>query len=344
MASFYDNLRQSNKLPKWGVIASPEESEQEFQDDMTWRTDSARRSREGREMAVKETAPLREAIKNSSAGKVIVDDSIYDEEELQRILNTVQKMGEYNNGVLFPGYTVISDSNSFNGERTAGQFHHGDNINMFGFAGLPDGLYGTKNNPYRIYIKNANETGWNDYASHANIKSGWHPKTGEKDMNAAHTHELSHSAHKEALKKSHPPTLWMSPEENEAYEKLISKFSTFRDLVQKLTDKYYLENTKNAAKSVSGYAESSHDKDSADTKFPFNEMFAEAYTDVLYNGDSAKPYSKALVEAYSEYLNEYNAIFDSEINRVRKQFNNSSFINNLRNNTPKFNNGKYIVK
>ena len=60
-------------------------------------------------------------------------------------------------------------------------------------------------------------------------------------------------------------------------------------------------------------------------------MFAEAYSDVLNNGNSARPYSKALVEAYSEYLNEYNAIFDNEINRIRRQFNNNNFIKNLRN-------------
>ena len=136
----------------------------------------------------------------------------------------------------------------------------------------------------------------------------------------------------------------MSTEEDEDYKNLVNKFSTFRDLVQNLTDKYHLENTKNAAASVSGYAKSSHDKDSADKKFPFAEMFAEAYTDVLYNGDSARPFSKALVNAYSEYLNEYNAIFDSDINRVRRQFNNNNFIDNLRNSTSNFNNSRYIVR
>lgn len=340
MATFYDNLRQLNKLPRWGILQTPEETTQGFvEDTKNWVNESKYIKKQ-----VEEAIPIRNAIKEASDGKITVDKSIYDKEELQRILDTVQKMKKYNNGVLFPGYTVISNSSKSLGGSTMGLFLHGDPINIYGFSPLPNGSHGTKNNPYQIYIRDANDTWFNDYIGEQSIESGWHPKTGENAVDSTHTHEMSHSAHKEALKKSHPPTLWMTSEEDEAYKKLISKFSTFRDLVQQLTDKYHLENTKNAAKSVSRYAESSHDKDEADKAFPFSEMFAEAYTDVLYNGDSARPYSKALVEAYSDYLNEYNAIFDSGINRVRKQFNNNSFINNLRNNTPKFNNGKYIIR
>lgn len=306
-------------------------------------TDARREWKQNIDRQAQETAPLREEIKKASNGRVLVDKSIYNKTALERILNTVQKMKSYDNGVLFPGYTIISNSDGFEDETTDGQFLAGDYVNIYGLAPLPNGLYGTKNNPYKIYIRHANIPELSDRMDNDNIESGWHPKTGEKNQSSTHTHELSHSAHKEALKKSHPPTLWMSPEEDEAYKNLISKFSSFRDLVQKLTDKYHLENTKNAAKSVSGYAEYSHDEDEADKAFPFHEMFAEAYSDVLNNGNSARPYSKALVEAYSEYLNEYNAIFDNEINRIRKQFNNSNnFIKNLRNSAPKFNNNRYI--
>ena len=291
-------------------------------------------------------APLREEIKQLSDGKVIVDSSIYDQTELQRIKNTVQKMKEYKNGVLFPGYTIISASDDLVDEKANGEFYSGDIKNIFGLTALPPrGYYGTKNNPYRVYIKYANEPIWNDFYSENDIKSGWHPKTGENDVDATHTHELSHSTHKEALKKSHPPTLSMSPEEDEAYNRLISKYASFSDLVKKLTDEYYLGNTKNASASVSGYAESKHDTDSSNKQFPFPEMFAEAYTDVLYNGESARPFSKRLIEAYADYLNEYNAIFDSEVNRTRKRFDSSNnFIKNLRSSTPQFGNNRYIVK
>lgn len=362
MATFFSNLRESadqshpdaaafvknsnNRLPL--RTNSPFERTQspfdpsihtnEFVEDTyvrgRWRQDIDRQAQE--------TAPLREEIRKASNGRVLVDKSIYNKTALERILNTVQKMKSYNNGVLFPGYTIISNSDGFEDAATDGQFLAGDNVNIYGFASFPNGLYGTKNNPYKIYIKHANTPEKNDYMDNDSIESEWHPKTGEKNQSSTHTHELSHSAHKEALKKSHPPTLWMSPEEDEAYKNLISKFSTFRDLVQQLTDKYHLENTKNAAKSVSGYAEYAHDEDEADKAFPFHEMFAEAYSDVLNNGNSARPYSKALVEAYSEYLNEYNAIFDNEINRIRRQFNNNNFIKNLRNSAPKFNNNRYI--
>lgn len=369
MANFFENLRAAesadqsnpeqsasnnirNKTPLWpvrslllkqGKLRSPEDFVQEFQVDAA--VDVAERKLEDQERnkRIKETAPLREAIKNASDGKVTVDNSIYEEEELRRILGAVQKMKNYNNGALFPGYTVISDSNNLEGN-TTGEFLHGDRFNVYGFAPFPNGFYGTKNNPYRIHIRDANETGWNDLFNSKDIESGWHPKTGEEDQDSTHAHELSHSAHKEALKKSHPPTLWMSSEEDKAYKNLISKFSTFRELVQKLTDEYHLENTKNAAASVSGYAKKKHDEDAADEDFPFAEMFAEAYTDVLYNGDSARPYSKALVDAYSEYLNEYNAIFDSGINRTRRRFNNNSFIDNLRKSTPRFYSGRYIIE
>lgn len=342
MATFFENLRTANKLPSWTAEPLKEDTLDENIDLLNFHARRATEGRQAKNEAIKQTAPLREKIKEVSGGKVSVDDTIYNEKELRRILNTVQKMKSYNNGVLFPGYTVIS--NSFKDTEDDGQFLYGDYKNIYGLAPFPNGLYGTKNNPYKIYIKHANAPDWNDYRNADSIKSEWHPKTGEENQSSTHTHELSHSAHKEALKKSHPPTLWMSPEEDEAYKNLISKFSSFRDLVQKLTDKYHLENTKNAAKSVSGYAEYAHDEDEADKAFPFHEMFAEAYSDVLSNGNSARPYSKALVEAYSEYLNEYNAIFDNDINRIRKQFNNNNFIKNLRNSSPKFNNNRYIKK
>lgn len=294
----------------------------------------------------KETAPLRAAIEEASDGKVMVDNSIYDEEELNRILNTVQKMKKYNNGVLFPGYTVISNTDHFDDSSTTyGEFYSGDYLNGYGFASFPNGLYGTKNNPYRISIKDANYTGLNDLMYADDVSDGWHPKTGKETQSEVHTHEMAHSAHRDAQKKSHPPTLWMSSEEDEAYKNLINKFSSFKELVENFTDKYNLKNTKNTANSVSGYAASAHGKDSTRKDFPYAEMFAEAYTDVLDNGKSARPVSKALVKSYSEYLNEYKKIFDSDINRTRRQFlNNNNFIENLRRSTPKLNSGRYIVK
>lgn len=352
MATFFENLRATNKLPTRGDIqksnrlTGPTISLPTRGDIVKEHAQGTKVEKEFIDKQVKDTAPLRSEIRELSDGKVIVDESIYNPTELQRIKNIVQKMKDYNGGALFPGYTVISNSFDLGGPDAQGAFFHGDKLNMYGFASFPNGAYGTKNNPYRVYLKNANNPEYNDELEKDDIKSGWHPKTGEIDQSSAHTHELSHSVHKEALKKSHPPTLSMSPEEDEAYKNLVNKFSTFRDLVQKLTDAKYLENTKNAAKSVSGYAEASHGEDSTDKKFPFREMFAEAYTDVLYNGDSARPFSKALVKAYSDYLNEYNAIFGSKLDRIKRQFGNSSdtFVNNLRNSVPNFGNSRYIIE
>lgn len=333
MATFYENLRNAGISPTRGNIQKAKRI-----------VHAAFGSEDTTSKQVKETAPLREEIKQLSNGKITVDNSIYNPTELQRIKNTVQKMQNYNNGVLFPGYTVISNSDGFDDETATGRFDYGDKLNMFGYAPFPNGYYGTKNNPYRIYIKNANMPELNDSINSDSIESGWHPKTGDTNQSPDQTHELSHSAHKEALKKSHPPTLWMSTEEDEAYKRLTDKFSSFRDLIQKLTDNYHLKNTKNAAASVSDYAKSEHDKDSSNKQFPFAEMFAEAYTDVLYNGDSARPFSKEIVEAYIDYLNEYNNIFGDEKERIRRQFNNNSFIDNLRSSKPRFSNSKYIIK
>lgn len=350
MATFFENLRQvlpkaESKINTRGKILTGDDYIAAFDFVTRGRANKAADERDMIKYQQNETEPLREEIKQASGGKITVDKSIYNETALNRILNTVKKMKNYDNGELFPGYTVITNVDSSDDPDSQGKFYSGYRANQFGFSTLPSwGLNGTKNNPYKITLTDANNVTKNEYTDRNSAKKGWSPNVGEEGT-TTQTHELSHSAHREALKKSHPPTLSMSPEENEAYQRLTNKYSSFRDLVEKLTEEYHLGNTKNAAASVSGYAESSHDKDIANKKFPFAEMFAEAYTDVLHNGDSARPFSKSLVKAYADYLNEYNAIFDSEVNRVRKQFDNrNNFINNLRSSTPRFGNSQYIIK
>ena len=91
---------------------------------------------------------------------------------------------------------------------------------------------------------------------------------------------------------------------------------------------------------MSGYAYNSTTTIDKNSKY-FPELFAEAYTDVLYNGNDAAPYSKELIKLYVDYIIDYNNTFKdwNSINRtlnmsrdelLRLLNDKESFIRNLR--------------
>lgn len=343
---FYRNLRATSKLPTGGVL-DPQKRQQKLENYVALVMDETSRSERSVHKLQEETAPLREEIKRLSDGRVVVDDSIYNRYTLGWIKDTIQKMLDDSNGHLSPGYTIISDMHDYGNTSYSGEFLHGDKINVYGFTPLPNGLYGTKNNPYRIEIGRANSP-LTRSVKEGSEEAFWHPKTGNNGLQepTTATHELAHSAHAESLKKQNPPTLWMLSDEYKAYQNLIDKYPSLTSLFQKAAENVGLKNPAEAAASVSGYAKASVNKDAQDKKLPYAELFAEAYTDVHYNGDSAKPYSKEIVRLFSDYLSNYDKVFANDVERERKRIDNSrnKFVNNLRSSSQNFNTGRFIVE
>lgn len=308
------------------VNRAKREAEQKAQE-AEWKVDEAhaKAEQEWVDQQVRESAPLREEIKQASGGKVTVDESIYNKTSLQRILNTVQKMQQQNNGTLFPGYTVISNTDSF------------DDLNTMGESTRRDG---TKESPHVIKIKYANDPAWGDYVASGTIENGWWPKTGKEVESPVHTHELSHTAQYETYKKDKAPSPAFTYEQKEALQNFIASHPSIKQIFYDAATRTGHKTLEDAAKNVSGYAYDSTTTIDKNSKY-FPELFAEAYTDVLYNGNDAAPYSKELIKLYVDYINDYNNTF-KDWNSINRTLNMSrdelfrllndkeSFIRNLR--------------
>lgn len=251
---------------------------------------------------VKETAPIREQIRQVSDGKIMVDQSIYNEESLNRILNTVQKMKQQNNGNLFPGYTKVSSVDNY-----------GDNYSTIGQAYIrSSSTNGNKNTPYIVSIKNANDIEDIDLTQFFDQLNGFHPKTPETEYgneSIVPTHELAHTAHAEAYKKSVPPRVPLTYEDKETFQNFINTHSSLRQIFHDAAKNTNFDNIVDAAKSISGYAKKDAEKANSSDKYYLTEVFAEAYSDVLYNGENANPYSKEIIRLYNDYINDYNETF-----------------------------------
>lgn len=304
---------------------------------------------------VKETAPLRAAIREASGGRVIVDQSIYNKTSLERILNSVKAMQEQNDGALQPGYTIISDSKNdmwSDGKNLGSATSDGPtwmNRLLPGFQwNLPRDHYGTKNAPYRVYLRYPNDVEYNDYLARDALDTNWTIENFNDDNveSATHSHELAHTAYYDALKKIKNPLLAFGSD-----RKTIENFKNTHHSLQEMFDvaakNTGFKNLKDAAASISEYAlndvEEDEEKGGLDASKNWGpkylrlpEVFAEAYNDVLYNKQYASEYSKELIRLYAEYVNDYNKTFNDDKIVLKQPIlttdfgGENNFINNLR--------------
>lgn len=343
-ATLANNGMQASKLPTRRDMVMDNRREAELKrKERKAREEHERARQEWVDKQAKETAPLRDAISQATDGRVTVDDSIYNKDALERILGTVTKMRDFNNGALPLGYTVLSDGPSLFGTNTEGMMYSSND------GGVYDG---TKNKPFSIIIKNANYPEENDYIGFEQMFSDWWagPKNrGEETESPVLTHELSHVAHRTASKKvPRDPNLTSNFTERFYSQDFRDTHPPIYQLFEKAAKNVGYDNIKDAAATISGYANSdakdeSEQGDNPRTDwgdlagFRFTDVFAEAYTDVLYNGDSAQPYSKELVKLVSEYSSDYDNsplskrfIQDNGLLNLPRTNNQSEFINNLR--------------
>lgn len=355
-ATLANNGMQASKLPtrRDMVMENRQKTKEEAQMRQA-RAEHAADQQKWLDEQVQKTAPLREAIKQVSGGTITVDKSIYDETELNRILDSVKNMQEFGGGALQPGYNVISDSQwlpeNISGIHMTKISRNSDHWPVPIKIHFPKDNLGSKNAPYQIYIKNANDVEENDWGAVLNYLADWAIEKYDKDSytaeSATHTHELSHGAQKDAMKKTTNPAMTLNYAEKLARQMFKDNNPSLQEIFDIAAKNTGFKNLKDAAYSISRYAGEEAEEESerggrdaskdwsADRRLP--DVFAEAYTDVLYNKDNASPYSKELISLYVDYINNYNKNFSSAMPRqdngllnLPRTENQSEFMKNLR--------------
>lgn len=281
----------------------------------------------------------KEVINKVSNGKVEVNPDVTNQKSLTDILRSVNRMYQ-KGGNLVPGNVRIADfkpGSYFEGGAPNGITYYdseGTGQDLIELNGL-DYPKWRKN-----IEKEAREAGWtakNNYlgeyvpthelshtaqnASDRNIED-WKAKTkadAEQNKNKYSIGELFKNALSGIFGQSYPLDESKSigkQIENEAladYDKWKAedkeKYGAYgtSNLINIAAKRAGFNNVKDAAKSISGYAGETYPMNWEDygdkSKYEVapEEVFAEAYTDVLLNGDEAQSFSKELIALYREY-------------------------------------------
>lgn len=359
MAKFYDNLRASINQPTFenvdSAVKGPKATMNDFQDlvdqNVAFSEELNKADMEIKQK-VKDTAPLRSAIREASGGRVIVDRSIYDEKALGRLLDSVNAMKNHNNGALQPGYVIISDgdiTNMNDGILGTAEFKtlHMSPLSKNYFQVAPSENYGTKNSPYRVRITDINDTNLNDYIAGIDNDENWTVQyiNGDDVESTTHSHELAHTAYYDALNKTANPRTTLNAQEKAKREEFRRTHPSLQEMFDVAAKNTGYKDVQDAAASISGYALDDAETDSINggldksknwgaQYYRLAELFAEAYNDFLYNKENASEYSKELIRLYSNYVNDYNKTFSDKIKLdpglLQFSYNNNRFVDNLR--------------
>ncbi len=247
---------------------------------------------------------LRDVIKKKTDNKVEVTDSINDENSLLTILRSYLQMKNYGNGNLVPDNVVVFNPNPNAldlGMGISGQY-------------WPKGGTEQSRDPIAVLY-----TSWNsgEKPKLDTSEGRIHPVTGEKAQITI-PHELAHAAgiaydkiasryakrFEENINKyknrysSDDISAKIADATRKAYEvrKEIREAHDYpSDLFERAAKNTGFSSVDEANKSISAYAATD-----------WAEAFAEAYSDVLLNGDNAVPYSKELIRLYSEAADKWS--------------------------------------
>lgn len=264
----------------------------------------------------------RQAILDTSGGKVTVGDSVTNPGFLTILQRSLNRMNHQGDGNLVPNYTNVYDPepNRYKWSGIMGSTTHAGGM--------------AQTDPRKVSIWNTNFTGPSE---HRVSERGWNTG-GYPGEDYVTTHELSHAAQ---LATDDMLYKWHVDENSKAREKLNSYpiGYLFRDMMAD-----FLAGITNGAIGIwpdepsigdkmleelnDKYAQYSREFDGADletlidqaaanlgmdpttaistvseyAKADNYETFAEAYTDVLLNGDNAAPFSKELIRLYNEKI------------------------------------------
>lgn len=279
------------------------------------------------------SAEQRDAISRFSGGNISVDNRIKNNESLTNILQSVVRLYDQG-GSLVPGPTNITDLYEGGVYSTWGPLGETTVPKrattktepvLIKFKGLSV--------PWAVQddIDTSSRSGWSSSEKHTNEHVPTHElahATQASSMSKLQNWYNAQAKEAEKYKGKLPATaLWAKttsgltgidyPESTTVEEKIKDRAQDkMQQWQNELKEKYGVfginglfkiaaknagfESVDEAAKTVSRYASSSLSGLDADRgRYP--EVFAEAYTDVLLDGDDAKPFSKELIRLFSDY-------------------------------------------
>ena len=237
----------------------------------------------------------RDLIEKFTNGEIVASDDIASPENLVWIFDTAKRMQDYGNGNLRPRNTEVHDYWEGLGEwrsNVAGEYRPVVNWRNGKRSG--------------VYIRDTEDPSGQDHADYYSYETGWHPAYA----NGAYvtTHELAHAANNEspyvyetiAGKRMQGNSKALKDAAYDYYDRVDDKIwkdpitsrdinDIFEEAARRAGYTDDAEGIKKAMSSISGYAGTRR-----------NEAIAEAYSDVLLNGEKANPFSKELIKLLSE--------------------------------------------
>lgn len=261
------------------------------------------------------SSSLKKAISDITGGKIKVHSTISNPATLENIYNVLTAIKDYAGGELSPNHTLVIDD--MDKDKTT-PYGHSDAAGLFTHQ-ISNGRSPAWNSPDKVRLRWTDNPDYAEWVANDQSMSGYW-STGSGESTAAH--ELGHAAQTavdKIISREGPQGLLdrlrllkdsLSPESNRdnLYRK-AAEASGFTDDVE------------GAASSVSQYATDSPE-----------EMFAEAFADVVLNKDDAAPFSKQLVNTYVEEAKNWRGkIRDYNRNPFEREAREADIINILRN-------------
>lgn len=211
----------------------------------------------------------RKIINDLTSGKIKIDKSITNNITLDMLYDAISRVKNYDDGSLIPDKIKMFDlSSEFNGR---------DNT--------PSNVAGFYTSMGDIFLKDTDDPVWNVYSSEYSGETGHNAKS--KNIDSTPIHELGHGTKDTVdymLDKRGPNSLLERL-------RLAKEMPTNQDSLyyRAANESGFGEDLDKATESVSKYATTD-----------LHEAFAEAFADVLVNGDDAATFSKRLVDLYSQ--------------------------------------------
>lgn len=312
------------------------------------------------------------AISKASGGRITIDDTITDPYYLSQIHRSVDRMFNYGNRNLIPDSVTISDPNPgsmrFGGFNARGVAYNkgrestpiADSIELLGTF-FPGVIVSEGKESLERGFHTGGATGEDIVPTHElahtskyavdGANSRWlrqQLQEAEKNMNKYPIEKLFQQAVARLFGQNYELTEKDSVGERiyrEAYDKFHNRFSETKsswEIFDEAVENTGFSNLKEAAASISGYAGYQYPSkltlegdEGPSTYVDREEIFAEAYTDVLMNGDKAKPFSKELIRLYSEEADRVARMTgrnkDIRVKEFRELFDSVPFGNNSAN-------------
>lgn len=213
----------------------------------------------------------RNLIKRLTNGEIRVADSIASPENLSWILQGAKRMQDYGNGNFRPRNVDIMDMNVLSDYK---------NVPPSTVLGEYDNGAFTDNGVSRIFLRGTNNPEEQRRLDYEDFISEWQPAYGHGA--SVTIHELAHAADEESYGV-------IDPSYGTATGSKSPATKSYEDIFKEAAKNTGYDSVEDAISYISGYAQTN-----------YAEAIAEAYSDVLLNGNKAGGFSKELIKLLSE--------------------------------------------